>query len=246
MSIEFSDTVNNDGILQEARIMARVDANQWPTQRVVNSANHWKNFVAGYAIGADKRFRWDDTNHTKLPEGTTDLTIAQSDNSFLTDEQGNNIITLTGIARIEDGKPIPLKAVDRSDPNYDLTTFGTGTGTPTEYDKISDNIIRLNNKPPATVSGGLKFYFQRTPSYYTAGSTTTTTGFSPLLDRGFVIACAYDIALTLGLQNLQGLALERQREEDKVVSYFANRNEDDEARLIPTPALEDNMPNTYF
>jgi hypothetical protein len=214
--------------------LAGVDATQWPTVRIVNSWNNWHDFVTGYAIGADKRFQWDDTNHTKLPEGTTELTINVTDYSFLTDEQGNQIVTLTGVSILNNGKYEPLKLVDRNDSDYDPSTFGTTSGVPTCYDKIADNVIRLDYKPTATVAAGLKFYFQRTGSYVAADSTTKTPGVSPLLHRGYVIASAYDIALTLGLKNLQALSVERQKEEQKVQTYFSIRSQDE--RKIMTMA----------
>lgn len=233
MALQFSDTVNNTGIVQQARSFMRVDSTQWPTAKIVNSANNWADFVTGYAIGADKKFQWDNTNHTKLPEGTAELTINTSDYSFQTDEQGNNIITLLGISILSGGRYEPLTLIDRNDPDYDASSFGVDSGTPTKYDKISDNIIRLDKKPPATVASGLKFFFQRTTSYFAATDTTKTTGFSPLLDRGFVIACAYDGALTLGLPNLQALGVEREKEEQKVIQYFADRNQDYHGRMLP-------------
>lgn len=233
MSIQFSDTVNNLGLVQQVRSLMRVDSSQWPTWKIVNSANNYLDFVAGYAIGADKRFQWDDTNHTKLPEGTCELTINVSDYSFLTDEQGNSIITLTGVSLLQNSKYIPLALVDRNDPNYDAENYGVETGIATAYDKIADNIIRLDRKPTATVSSGLKLYFQRTPSYFTASDTTKTPGVSPLLHRGFVIAAAYDGALTLGLKNLQALSVERQAEEEKMKRYFADRNRDQVSRITP-------------
>lgn len=205
-----------------------IDSTHYPTAKIVNSVNNWLDYVTGYAIGADMRFQWDDTNHTKLPEGTTDLTINQSDYSFLTDEQGNNIVTLTGISLLDESSSlyVPLKEMDRNDPYYDVDTFGQTVGTPTRYDKIADNIIRLDYKPSATVSAGLKFYFQRTPSYFAATDTTKTPGVSPLLHRGFVIAAAYDGAITLGLGNLQALGIEKQMEEEKMIRYFGDRNQD--------------------
>lgn len=230
----FSDTVNNLGILQQTRALARVDANQWPTFNVVNSSNNWLDTIVGYAIATDRNFQWDDTNHTKLPEGTTALTINVSDYSFLTDEQGNPILNLVGVSRLENGKYIPLTPIDRDDPSIDLENFGAIPGTPTKYDKIADNIIRLDRLPTATVSAGLKFYFQRAPSYFDASDTTKQPGVAPLLHRGFVIASAYDCALTLGLENLQALAAERQREEEKMVTYFSIRNKDEHGRVVPT------------
>ena len=236
MSIPFNESVNNTGILQQVRKLMRVDANQWPTVNVVNSVNNWHDKVVGYAIGADKRFQWDDTNHTKLPEGTTDLTANVSDYSFLTDEQGNAIVTLTGVSRLISGSNYePLHLVDRNDPGYYPENFGFVSGTPTEYDKIADNIIRLDTRPPATVTAGLKFFFQRVGSYFTASDTTKSPGVSPLLHRGYIIAAAYDGALTLGLPNLQPLSVELQKEEQKMIQYFADRNNDDCKRMTMRP-----------
>lgn len=217
----------------------RVDSSQWPTANIVASVNNWHDFVTGYAIGADRRFQWDDTNHTKLPEGTTPSTTA-SDYAFLTDEQGNSIITLIGLSRLDSASNlyIPLEEVDRNDPDVDVSTFGTSTGTPTKYDKIADNIIRLDYKVGSVIAAYFKFFFQRSGSYFVAADTTKSPGVSPLLHRGYVIAAAYDGALTLGLKNLNGLARERDAEEKKMIQYFAGRNRD--VKISMRPRLESN------
>ena len=228
----FSDTVNNLGILQQARSMMRVDATQWPTYKVVNSCNNWLDYVIGYGLSQDKFLQLDDTNHTKLNEGTSPLTINVTDYSFLSDEQGNPIITLLGVSILSGGKYIPLTPVDRNDPNIDMSTFGQVSGTPTQYDKISDNIIRLDRIPTATVSAGLKYYFQRAGSYFTATDTTKQPGVAPILHRGFVVASAYDGALTLGLENLQPLSIEKEIEKQVMRDYFAARNNDQPKRMV--------------
>lgn len=235
MSTQFSDTVNNLGILQQARYLARVDATQWPAYKVVNSCNNYLDEVAGYMIGSDKRFQWDDTNHTKLPEGTVPSVSGQSDYSFLTDEQGNTIITLIGVSRLDSASStyIPLTQVDRNDENLDLQNFGALSGTPTRYDKIADNVIRLDYKTGSVIAAYLKFFFQRTPSYFVATDTTKVPGVSPLLHRGFVIAAAYDIALTLGLANIQILSTEYEKERQKMIRYYTGRNRDDRGRIVP-------------
>jgi len=232
----FSDTTLKQGIVEQTRSIMRVDSTQWPTAKIVASANNWLDTVAGYAIGADKMFQWDDTNHTKLPIGTTNIVADQSDYSFLTDEQGNNIVTLTRLeAKDSTGNYHLLVPIDQNDLNQAIDTEQTTTGVPTHYDKIADNIVRLYPKPAASVTSGLKFYFQRTSSYFVATDTTKTPGVSPLLHRGFVIAAAYDGALTLGLPNLQPLSIEMQREEKKMIEYFSDRNNDTEAVLRMAP-----------
>ena len=233
MALAFSDSVNGLGIVQQVRSFMRVDSDQWTTAKIVNSCNNWSNTLTGYAIGADRRFQWDNTNHEKLPEGTTSLNIGQTDYSFLTDQDGNNIITLTGVSILRNGIYVPLIPVDRSDPSIDASIFGVNTGVITCYDKIADNIIRLDAKPEATVELGLKFFFQRTSPAFTALDTTKTTGFSPLLDRGFVMASAYDGAIALGLTNIQALSVEMQKEQSKMVQYFEDRNQDEERILRP-------------
>lgn len=233
MSTPFSDTVNNLGIVQQTRSMGRVDATQWPTYKIVNSCNNWLDKVTGYAIGADRRFQWDDTNHSELPEGTRDLTVNVTDYAFLTDEQGNTILTLTKVEMLENGYYRLLTPVDKNDENYDQDSFGQVAGVPQYYDKIADNVIRLDTIPTATVSNGLRFTFQRTPSYFTASDTTKTPGVAPILHRGFVIASAYDMALALGLANLQPLAVELQKETDFMLQYFSIRGMDNDMRLQP-------------
>lgn len=230
MSIAFSEGTNNTGIVQQVRDMCRVDSTQWPTSRIVNSTNNYLDKVTGHAIGSDKRFRWDDTNHTELPEGTRDLTINVTDYSFLTDEQSNTILNLLKVERYDGTYYTPLTPVDSE---TDDETFGQVSGTPTAYKKIADNVIRLDMKPTATVTNGLRLTFQRTPSYFAATDTTKTPGVAPILHRGFVIAGAYDCALTLGLQNLQALSVEMQKEEQFMVNYFGNRGLDNDARLQP-------------
>lgn len=235
----FSDSTNNLGIVEQTRSMMRVDATQWPTYKIVNSSNNWLDTITGYAIGADRRFEWDDTNHTKLPIGTTDLVAGQSDYSFLTDEQNNKILNLTSISLLEiaTNRETMLYPVTRSDDNYDYSSFGVVEGIPTQYDKIADNIIRFDFVPTANEVAlyKIKFYFQRTASYFAATDTTKEPGVSPLLHRGFVIASAYDGALTLGLDNLQPLSVELQKEELKMKQYFAIRNTDEVATITPEP-----------
>lgn len=230
--MQFSDTVNSTGIVQQTRSLMRVDATQWPTAKIVNSCNNWLDTITGYAIGADRQFQWDDTNHTKLPIGTTNLVANQAEYSFLTDEQGNKILNLLRIDILDpSGDYRELELIDQASISGALDEFESTAGLPRYYDKIADNIIRLYPKPASNVTAGLKFYFQRSASYFAATDTTKEPGVAPLLHRGFVIASAYDGALTLGLQNLQALSVEKQMEEAKMRQYFSIRNQDELRRM---------------
>lgn len=231
----FSNTTNNDGILQQSRDFARVDSTQWSTQKVVNSCNNWLNKIFTFGKWKDRQFQLDDTNHTKLPIGTTNLVANQSDYSFLTDEQGNRITNITRIDILDStGNYRQLTKIDQREIEGGLGAYKSTAGIPQEYDLIADNVVRLYPKPSANVTSGLIYHFQRTPSYFVATDTTKEPGVSNDLHRGFVIASAYDCAVTLGLSNLQALSVELQKEEQKLADYFASRNTDSKGRLTPS------------
>ncbi len=237
MALYFSSSGDGQGIVEQVRSFMRVDSTQWPVAKIVASVNNYLDLVTGFAIGADRRFQFDNTNQTKLPIGTTNLVANQANYSFLTDEQGNQIVTLTRID-IQDPNGVwrQLKLIDQ----VDITGFGLDStlATPTlpmYYDKVADNIIRLYPAPATSVSNGLKFYFQRTGPYFTAASTTTTTGFSALLDRGFIMSAALDGAITLGLSNLNTIEGEMQKEHTKLIQYFADRDNDQDTRITVNP-----------
>lgn len=230
---QFSETSLNTGILQQARKIARVDSTQWETFNVVNSCNNWLDHVFSVGKKLDRNFQLDDTNHTKLPIGTDDVTATVSDYSFLTDEQGNRITNITRID-IKDsaGNWTKLKKIDHKEIEQALDAYESTDGQPKEYDLIADNIIRLYPTPATTVTNGIKYYFQRTPSYFAATDTTKAPGVANDLHRGFIIASAYDAAFTLGLDNLAVLAAELEKEERKLVEYFTTRNTDSKGRLV--------------
>lgn len=230
----FSDSINNLGIVEQVRSLLRVDATMYPTWKIVNSCNNYLDTVTGYAIGADRRFQWDDTNHTKLPIGTTNLVAAQSDYSFLTDEQGNAILNLTRIDILDpSGIYRQLDPIDQAEIVGALDEFQRTDGIPQFYDKIADNIIRLYPAPSTSVTAGIKFYFQRSASYFTAADTTKAPGVAPLLHRGFVINAVNDaLAGGVGAANPTLIQNELMKEEMKMKDYFLNRNTDEVKQMV--------------
>ena len=234
----FSDPTNKTGICERTRQKMRVSSAQWSNARIANSANDYLDEITVQAISKDRRFQWDDTNQTKLPIGTTNLIASQTDYSFLTDEQGNRILTLTRIElKRTDGSWVKLDELDENE-ETDALDMVIVSGNPTGYYKLADNVIRLNRIPVSSVTAGLKFYFQRTGSYFTATDTTKEPGVAGVLHKGFVAYCAYDGAETLGLQNLQPLQVKLQNERREMLTYFSDRNED--VRKKMSPMREDN------
>lgn len=229
----FSNTTDNNGIVQQTRDFMRVDSTQWATQKIVNSCNNWLDKLTGYALATDRQIQWDDTNHTAFPIGTIDSVANQAEYSYLTDQQGNKIVTLTRVEVLgTDGKWVKLDKIDQAEIDDALSNYLSTAGTPQKYDITGDNWIKLYPAPATSTTGGIRLYFQRTSSYFVATDTTKEPGVSPLLHRGFVISSAYDGALTLGLNNLQALSVELEKEEQKMIMYFRDRNLDSKKRFI--------------
>lgn len=234
MAIQFS--LANYGIVEQTRKLSRFDAIQWPAANVANSCNNRLDKVMGYGIKMDKGFPLDDSNHPGLPIGTTATVEDQKEYSFLTDDYGNTITTLTRIDLLgADGIYHELKRINQGDIDGAIDEYQKTAGTPNEYMKLADNVIRLFPKPSTSIAAAIKYYFQRSPKYYVSGDTTKTTGFAPELDRGFVVESVYDAMLALGsAEDINKWAGELAKEDRKMDIYFSGRNRDGVSRMTPT------------
>ena len=234
MALPFSNSATGNGLVEQIRDICRTDATRYPTQKIVNSLNNHKDMLTGYALFKDWRWQWDDTNHTDLPIGVIDLVADQSDYSYPTDENGNQIITLLRVeVKDANGNWTELKSKDLAEIEGAVENFESTAGVPKYYDKVADNSIRLFPVSSSNVTGGLKLYFQRTATYFTVDSTTETSGFSALLDRGFIMSGAYDCAMTLGLDKLQVFSIEKEKEMVNLERYFSVRNKDEVRGMKP-------------
>jgi hypothetical protein len=183
--MQVSNSTTNLGIVERTRTKCRVDSSQWGTERIVGSINDCMDWLTGVFISKDRRFQFDDTNHSKMPLGTTDLVANQKEYSFTTDEQGNKILTLTRIDwKDANGNWTQLKEIDQAQISPEaLDEFEETSGNPMYYDKTNDNVIKLYPAADTSVTAGLKFYFQRSPNYVTATDTTKEIGRASCRER---------------------------------------------------------------
>lgn len=76
-------------------------------------------------------------------------------------------------------KPIDIR--DQSSRTY-IENSPTNTGIPYRYDKTGGYIV-LDPTPNYSVTGGLKYYYQRTPHQFVVGDTTAVAGIPALFDQ---------------------------------------------------------------
>lgn len=142
--------------------------------RDINLAfDDYQNFVKSVA----GTWQADDSNHTKYPNMTFDLTSGQKDYTFTNDEQGNQV---QDIYRVEMKQPDGvtwkvLAYINEMDQDEAISSIEASSGTPTEW-YVTANGIFLKNPPNYDATNGIRMFFTRSPSYFTDADTTKEPG----------------------------------------------------------------------
>ena len=182
---------------------------------------------------ADKRWQWDDSNQTDLPIATTSLVSGQQDYSLATSHYTIDRIEVKDSA----GNWTVLTQIDQQEKKRDqktaLAAYQSTNGTPKEYDVIGSSVF-LYPAPNYSQTASLKVYFTLGPIQYVAGDLTSTAiipGFNPLFHILVPLYIAYEYAVANALKNVNGLALQIQRVEDSITTFYGLRNRDSRPRM---------------
>ncbi len=164
--------MNINEIIYHSRFLVDGDSGNMPatalTDPLVVELNANSKKVAGWILGADGRWQWDDTNNTDFPRGTTSLVAGQLDYQL----DGTYIEIEAVEALGVDGKYYPLTQIDKDDikrSGLSITEYSNRTAAPQQYDFDGSSII-LDSKPSAstnTLAAGLKVYGKRTAAEWT-------------------------------------------------------------------------------
>ena len=233
--MEFSDTTNKDGLLQDVQFLTDTTTTEYPAADVARNINHYLRLAASWIYEADSLWTFDDSNLTDLPELTTTLVDSQADYALPS--------TTHKIIRVEvkdnGGNYIPVKPLDISEIPDATTEFEQTDGLPAYYDIRGDSIW-LYPAPAAasvTLAAGLKLYISRDISAFVSTDTTKVPGFKPeTCHRILSLGAALDYWLVNDPGNLQKLqALKREINDLKKVlqEFHGARNMETKVRLKP-------------
>jgi len=130
--------------------------------------------VAAWIINADGTAQFDDTNYTDFPIGTYTMVASQGKYSF-----NDKVLQLINV-QVKDvnGDWVLIQPIDQSEYDGVLEQDFETDGMPVYYDRLSDDTIKLYPAPSATyatLTSGLRLYFKRTASVFTAAEITAGT-----------------------------------------------------------------------
>lgn len=226
----FSDTTTLQGIVQETDFLCGTDRNTYPLAEIVRNSNRGLDKAVSLILKSDGRWQWDDDNQTDLPIAIADLVASQNDYSFAVSHLTIEKVMIKNGAT---GGWITLSKLDISDKDIDGFLTGTGpttTGTPQGYD-FKANSIFLFPTPSYSCTGGMKIWFQRPASYFTAGDTTKTPGFASIFHRYIPLNNVFDYNFAKGLDTSR-IKNEITLMEQEIVTFYSNRNKADKQSTI--------------
>lgn len=242
MSIEYSDVTNKDGLLQFVEINLG-----FPDGFITNDATRKAQWTAILNVcldrtlhvlfSADGKFQFDDSNHSKNPFITFELTINQRNYNYTTDEQGNLILDIHAVYARQSATSAYYLLTPRDMQSEGDTVFTDGItrlGWPTSYDKTG-NLIKLDYTPESTVANGLKALINREGSYFATTDTIKKAGFAGLYHEILILESCYRYARANNLQIREVLKRDILEMKEELLEYQSRRARDERTIMTMEP-----------
>lgn len=183
--MQYSDTTNKNGLLQECEFWTNlgdgtITGDATLKAQFTSRLNRAYDAVMPLLLSYGDKMRWDDTNHTKHPIGTTNIVSGTHDYQILTDDAGLSILNITDVMILESATSTEYKelrrlTLDHPDALRAMSPNPTDTGVPWAFLE-KDNTVFLFPKPNYAATNGIKFFFERIADYFTTSDTTQTPG----------------------------------------------------------------------
>lgn len=223
--MQFSDTTDNQGLVQDTRWLVGASASTYPIADVTRNINRRHEEAVSYIFEADGRWQYTDSNNTEgiytddLVSGTQAYDLA---------------VTHLKVTRVEikdaDGNYSRLNVLDQNDVLTTLTDYERTDGIPRFYDLVG-NKIYLYPAPNYASTDGLKLWFQTGPSLFTSTDTTKVPGFASIFHRYLSLGAALDYANAKQLDNRSRLKEELDALRETMQAYYNRRNADENIKI---------------
>ena len=235
MSLQFSDTTNNRGIVQTIDDLCGTDSTSYPLKDKTRDINLALDRVLALIFEVGGTWQFDDSNQTDYPIITTNLVSGQRDYSFTLDANSNLILEIFRVMVADPNgvyqeiSPSNVGEVDVP-PNY--YSGQNITGQPSTYQKLGNGILL---DPPSNYNrtAGLKIYVNREGSYFTTSDTTKKPGFAGLFHEYLALRPAYMYCLKKQIAKKNDLKNDMIEMENAIMNYYKAREKDNPKVIRP-------------
>jgi hypothetical protein len=224
--------INNgtDSIIDEIDSLCDSDVTSYPLADKIRRVNIGLDEVITEILQADGTWQYDDTNHTDLPIGTTDLVEGQQDYSF---EDEFLVIERVEVKDVN-GNWHKLKPFDQSTEKGAMEELFKTDGLPEYYDKQARSIL-LYPQPTATqttLTNGLKVWFKRNADKFTTSDTTQEPGFASLFHNILSYMASIPYCMTYKKDRVRNYQNEVFRLKQEIRRFYSRREKDVKKRLV--------------
>lgn len=188
--MEFSNSVNGNGLLQDVDFLCQTTTASYPlVDKVRNINNHYLN-VNRLIWETAEGWQYDDSNKTDLPIATTTLVHNQKNYTVPSTAQRIQRVEVKDI----NGNWKLLSQIDVNDIKDSINEYMDTPGMPIYYDLIADSVFLYPSPSSAFVAGAddMQLYFDRTVTLFTSASTTASPGFSEPFHRILSLGASID------------------------------------------------------
>lgn len=239
--MQFSDTTNSNGLLQDINFLVGTDATSYPNVDKSRNINQWYYKVIAWILESDTNWEWDDTNYGNFPRAVASLVADQQDYALpQAVATGSNDTTFLKLLRVEilDAGSIwhKLEVIDDLQIEQALGEFAKTSGLPRWY-RVWANSIFVYPAPSSaatTLSSGLRVYFQRTMDEFTSTDTTQLPGFAANFHRILSLGASYDYAIAKGLSQANSLRGEIEQYKKELQTFYGQKNREQRIRIRPS------------
>ena len=192
--MQFNDTVNKQGITQDADFFAGSTTDSYPLADKARRANQWVAKAGTWIWKSSHDWQFDDSNETTLPVCFTTMVADQTEYALPT-----NVFSVDR-AEVLDNNGVwhRLKAID---PKQFSRSFKEQidqiSGLPNQYDLVGTQlrILPAASADQTTLVDGLRLYITRTTTTFSANDTNTEVGFNSMFHQIVSTGMAFDYAV---------------------------------------------------
>lgn len=230
MSLQFNDTTNELGIVQEMDTICNSNSTNHPLKVKARRVNAALDAYIALALKYDNFWQIDDKNFTDLPISTFNIVAGQRDYKITVDEDSNEILKVHKVF-IKDGANgdfKELKYVDESDPeakNLLLNNSSQPQGIPDKYNWFANSVF-FDSIPNYNSTGGGKIIYQRTSSYFVSTDTTKVPGIPGVHHLYIARKAALPYLVEKQMDNKNDIAKLIADDEALIADYFIGRSRD--------------------